>query len=95
MELPRLRVQALLEFNSVALQKKAMFLIFRNEPVFVRKPPGRAEKPLVLVPVFVVHKASFFFIKVPAVVLCFTVPVVSAPESIDITNLFQSESVGT
>ena len=67
--------------SSVALQKKAVPLILKKLPSLPRKAPGRAEKPLVLVPglggeagfqpkpeptvVFVVVD----FIKVPAVVL--------------------------
>jgi hypothetical protein len=88
---------------SVALQKEAVFLILLNSPGLLRKPPGRAEKPLKLsAPVFGEVQspvpAVLFpvdFILPPAVVLCIAVPDVSAPECIDIINLFQSESVGT
>jgi len=43
----------------------------------------------------VFHRVDVDFILPPAMELGVIVPVVSAPESIDITNLFQSESVGT
>ena len=82
------------------------FLILAKLPA--RKPPGRAEKPLVLVPglggVAGFHPKPEFtegfvvldFIAVPAKLPSpKEVEVVSAPESIDTTNLFQSESVGT
>ena len=54
---------------------------------------------LVLVPglgeLATIHRVEVSFIAVPAVVLCVPVIVVLAPESINFTKLFQSESVGT
>jgi hypothetical protein len=86
---------------------KARFLIWLKLPG-LPKPPGSAEKPLVLVP-GLAGEAGFHpkpesvemfvtldFNIVPAVVVfCNTDIDVSAPESIDFTNLFQSEFVGT
>jgi hypothetical protein len=55
----------------VALQKKASNLIPPKLPSLLRKPPGRAEKPLVVFPglggVATAHRVEFDFIKVPAV----------------------------
>ncbi len=72
-------------------------------PTLPRLPPGRTVKPLESsAPVFGEFQSPVpnvlspvDFILPPAVVLCVVVPVVSAPESIDLINLFQSESVGT
>jgi hypothetical protein len=45
----RLRKKALKLLFSVALQKKALSLIFMKLPKLIRQPPGRAEKPLSVV----------------------------------------------
>jgi len=56
--------------NAVALQKISKSLIPLKLPLRKRKPPGSAEKPLVLVPGLAggttFHRAEADFIKVPA-----------------------------
>ena len=69
------------EVVSLALQKKAQFPTMLK--LGLRKPPGRAEKKKSSVPVFVVHKGSFFFSLVPEFV------------PIKVVKVVHSASVGT